>query len=372
MHNKSEILQLTGLRFIAALYVFLFHIEIRWPYAPDGILKKIISQGAIGMTIFFVLSGFLLAYQYVDRYDDKKSYFLRRFARIYPVYIVAALMTLPWMFGVGGVKQEVSFGETILLVLANIFVVQAWVPSYFKFWNDSGSWSISVEVFCYIVLPFVSPWIGRLKDKNFWFFVFFLYLLTIIPGRLYKVWPDLSFPFLYALPAFRLPEFLLGVCGFYALRRGLKLPKPDLFILVIIVMLIVLLNIAKARVSFIGLNWFVVPLVVLSVLALKQSTGFFSRLLSNDIFVWLGKVSYCFYSLQAFLLFMMITFHDGLIRSIPLLGNNWVLCASSLFVLILLSAFAFHFIEEPCRRKIQAWADGKRKKDLSDSEVSTA
>jgi len=99
VHNKSEILPLTGLRFIAAIYVFVFHINYRWPIFSGGILKEIVSQGAVGMTIFFVLSGLLLAYQYSDRYEDRKHYFLRRLARIYPIYVVAAISTLPWIWG---------------------------------------------------------------------------------------------------------------------------------------------------------------------------------------------------------------------------------------------------------------------------------
>lgn len=359
MHNKSEILPLTGLRFVAALYVFIFHIHIRWPVSSGGIIKNIVSQGAVGMTIFFVLSGLLLAYQYSDKYDDKKGYFLRRLARIYPIYIVAALSTLPWIWGPVIGVQTISWVDTALLVLANVFVVQAWVPSFFKYWNDSGSWSISVEVFCYLVLPFAAPWMSRLSNKNLWVLAGCLYLCAVIPANLIRLFPEFSFPFIYALPAFRLPEFLLGVCGFLAIQRGFKFSRPNLVLAFIFAVFVIYIGPVKRVTPYVGHNWIVVPMVVLTVMALMQSSGVISRVLSSAFFVWLGKISYCFYSFQVFLLFMLVSFHSGLVELIPALGNNLILCIFAMLVLVAISAFGYHFIEEPCRRKIQSWADGR-------------
>jgi peptidoglycan/LPS O-acetylase OafA/YrhL len=49
------------LRFFAALYVFIFHIHLRWPLAPEStFLSNLLGQGAIGMSLFFVLSGLVL------------------------------------------------------------------------------------------------------------------------------------------------------------------------------------------------------------------------------------------------------------------------------------------------------------------------
>ena len=97
MKYEKEILSLTGLRFVAAFYVFLFHIHIRWPIADHPFAKKVLDQGAIGMSLFFILSGFILAYRYADGRSTLKDYLINRFARIYPICAVAALVTLPWI-----------------------------------------------------------------------------------------------------------------------------------------------------------------------------------------------------------------------------------------------------------------------------------
>jgi acetyltransferase-like isoleucine patch superfamily enzyme len=66
----GEIKQLTGLRFIAAFYVFMFHMVIRGvlPHFP-GSIKSILGQGALGVNVFFVLSGFLLAYSHIKDFE---------------------------------------------------------------------------------------------------------------------------------------------------------------------------------------------------------------------------------------------------------------------------------------------------------------
>lgn len=124
---EQEILPLTGLRFVAAFYVFLFHIHIRWPLANDPFLNNILGQGAIGMSLFFMLSGFVLAYRYADGRTSLKDYLTNRFARIYPIYVAAALVTVPWIgisFGDGS-WADLSRGiaQLGLLITANILLI---------------------------------------------------------------------------------------------------------------------------------------------------------------------------------------------------------------------------------------------------------
>lgn len=372
MSTKNEILPLTGLRFIAALYVFLFHIEINWHFAPSGAIGNIVSQGAVGMSVFFVLSGFLLAYQYSGRFEDRKTYFVRRIARIYPIYIVAALSTIPWIYGGKIDAPKLPVLDTVFLVITDIFALQAWVPSYFTYWNNGGSWSISVEVFCYAILPFVAPWMARLSNMKLLGLAGLLYAWTVIPGQLPRVFPELSFAFLYALPAFRLPEFLLGVCGFLAMQRGFRFSHPNMATASIVLAFVVLINVRLFGLQYIGYNWFVIPVVVLAVMSLCQSNGIIFTLLSSRLFVWLGKISYCFYSFQALVLLTLIRFHEELISWFPIMESNFALCVFAFFVLILLSAIGHHLIEEPFRRKIQRWYDFRRDKRLEVEKAYTA
>src|SRR5689334_10377921 len=123
--ERGLVSALTGLRAIAAYFVVLFHYgssfanSVGVPY-PIG---KVLSNGYLGVSFFFVLSGFILAYNYrnpLTTWSAKKAFFLARFSRIYPVYIVALLAS----FLIGSrFVESVSIGAIPQFVL-----LQSWVP----------------------------------------------------------------------------------------------------------------------------------------------------------------------------------------------------------------------------------------------------
>src|SRR5579864_3761830 len=87
----TEIKPLTSLRFIAALLVFLHHYSMI-PYGtmPTSLWETIMVEGHLGVTIFFVLSGFLITYRYfTEPWGERlnmRQYLVKRVARIYPLY----------------------------------------------------------------------------------------------------------------------------------------------------------------------------------------------------------------------------------------------------------------------------------------------
>ena len=134
---RSEILPLTGLRFVAAFFVFLFHIHHKWPLAT-GWLGNALNNGAAGMSLFFVLSGYVLSYQYSKRKTSFKDYCTHRAARIYPIYLLAALLTLPWLF-VDFSREGWPLSKLFGMIIASATATQAWFPSLFRYWNHGAS-----------------------------------------------------------------------------------------------------------------------------------------------------------------------------------------------------------------------------------------
>lgn len=61
---RNEVKSLTAFRFLAAFYVFLFHLQIRIPLFGEGPIGNFVAEGAVGMTMFFTLSGFILSHAY--------------------------------------------------------------------------------------------------------------------------------------------------------------------------------------------------------------------------------------------------------------------------------------------------------------------
>ena len=90
-----ELRSLTGVRAFAALWVLCFHSGISGlPHVPSP-LAALINVGYSAVSLFFVLSGFILTYNYLPRGGSPTSrqafgtYAVARGARIYPVYLLA-------------------------------------------------------------------------------------------------------------------------------------------------------------------------------------------------------------------------------------------------------------------------------------------
>lgn len=138
----------TGWRYIFAVAIFMHHYQI------DG--KSVLQAGrAIGVTFFFILSGFLLAYGYKKRLMTREistsDFYKARAVKLYPLHILcfAAVFLL-------GIRNFVT--ADLPKAVLNLFLLQSWVPSpdYYMSYN-AVSWFLSDELFFYLMFPFVLP-----------------------------------------------------------------------------------------------------------------------------------------------------------------------------------------------------------------------
>lgn len=354
----SEVRSLTALRFVAALYVFAFHLQIRWPLTGHDGLSAFLSQGAVGMTVFFMLSGYILAYRYSGSDLDWKEYTVHRVARIYPIYLLAALVTIPWASlpppdpSAHG-DDILQIGRWICLVLADVTVIQSWFPALFDYWNNSASWSISNEMFFYAVFPLLMPIIAKETERNKWRWYVGAFLASVLIGCAYLLFdPKGRFSTYYALPVFRLPEFIAGIALFHLGKavRGNPRGIEFAFLALLTPWALYLVTIGQGLHGFIPHNWINIPMVSLALLALSTPGTLVSNLMSAAPLVWLGRISYCFYSFQSFVLFLAYDHYDALVHRFPALGHWKWWAASTFLALTAVSALAYQFIEEPMRR----------------------
>ena len=150
---------LTGLRFFAALLVVVSHFPQIIPI--DWFQVSLVRQGAAGVTIFFVLSGFVLTYNYADAFRTSTTgtlAFIRaRIARIWPINIVslviATLLSLWW-----GTSSSAATWVVNLLMLQALVPTKAMVLS----WNPPA-WSVSCELIFYCSFPIFGWVLGRVR-----------------------------------------------------------------------------------------------------------------------------------------------------------------------------------------------------------------
>ena len=315
------------------------------------------------MSLFFMLSGFILAYRYADGRTGPKDYLVNRFARIYPIYVMAALVTLPWIgisYGSGSFAEIAKgLAQVALLIFANIFLIQAWFPQFFGYWNNGGSWSISVEAFCYVFLLLVLPSLTRCSVRQLRVISGGCLLMAALPGFSAALFDSPASIVFYSMPIFRLPEFLIGTCIYLAIRLGFDNKfgaKSQVFILVIF--LVYLGAVGSKMPLYVGHSWIALPVIAFMILSLSHGKGWIASILGAQVFVWLGKISYCFYSFQALVILGLISYHDRLIQVMPSLADNRVLATASLAVLMALSVAGYYLIEEPARRWIRRYRKG--------------
>jgi peptidoglycan/LPS O-acetylase OafA/YrhL len=245
------------------------------------------AEGYSGVTFFYVLSGFILTVNYgqISTWEERRDFWWKRFARIYPTHVATLLFTLPVATG------------TLTMFIAQALLVQSWVPSWsYWFAFNAPSWSISNEAFFYACFPWLLIW---LRDSSSWrifpvgcgvvglalAWTFFLPSQTFDSGAT-------RFLF-YFSPPLRTFEFMLGMTvALHAPRRRFSFRHEIGIVLLFGIFAVLPAPPAlRASLSF-------VPLAVAIVYVFSQSDGPLARLLCHRALVLLGDASFALYMLH--------------------------------------------------------------------------
>ena len=146
----------------------------------------------------------------------------------------------------------------------------------------------------------------------------------------------------------------MGVCSYLGFRKGWgEASRKSSQALFLTLTLIYLGFLGPKMPNYVGHNWIVVPFIAYTIITLAGGKGVFTSALSHPFSVWLGKISYCFYSFQVLVILTLISYHNQLIKLIPLLADNQICCVAALLCTIGLSTAGYYLIEEPFRKRIK-------------------
>lgn len=354
--------QITFTRFLAALTVVFFHFGNQVFPANTPFFGQALQAGPIAVNYFYVLSGFIMAIAYFSADQshtlNKRKYWIARFARIYPVYLVALLLV-----AVGKFKEP---GFTTELFL-NVSLLQAWIPGYPLSLNSPG-WSLSVEAFFYAAFPFILLLIQHLGLKKVSLLALLIWLTTQfihiywLNNNAYQA-KNLIHDAIYYHPLMHINAFILGVVvGAYFKQNSHKIENTysqysNIILLVCAVIIVVLLAQPQpARIVALDLdvaltNGLIAPLFLLFIVALAINKGLISRLLSLPIFILLGEASYSMYILQR----PIYGIYDRTLGKY-LTAPETVHFYLYLIVLIIISIASFKLFETPLRELIKKLA----------------
>ncbi|UNC12811.1 acyltransferase [Acidiphilium multivorum] len=169
---KSDRMEgLTGLRALAALWVVGFHYSFgAFAYLyPAGSLR-VIRLGYLGVDLFFTLSGFVIWHVHAADFHQPTVPAFRRFiglrlARLYPVYLFTMLLFVVIVV-LGPALGDPSFNPRNYepgQFLVDLFMLQSWGLTDHLNWNYPA-WSVSAEMFCYILFPFLAFGLRKLNN----------------------------------------------------------------------------------------------------------------------------------------------------------------------------------------------------------------
>ena len=356
--GNQRIEALTGLRIFAALAVFLSHLR---PFdGMNPLVANFMASGYNGVTLFFVLSGFVLAWNYFDKLvtfsrRNIYSFAVARIARIYPLYL-AALLFAAW--------PSLVSGEVQAWWVLHVLALQAWSPDLAVAYGlNPPAWSIGIEFFLYAAFPLLVVGMGRATTTPKRLLLVALAAvasLAIVTGLLVLAHAD-SLPWqdawsahrwLYRTPLTRLTDFVVGMVAALLVRRA-RVPVRwgSLAQACGIVLFVVIMS--SPSVLFTAWSWdiaYVVPSgLLLWGLAWSPGTPV-GRLLASRPMVFAGEASFAFY-----------LFHRPLIQifsSHPTDVARWWLEAVGLFVVVFaVSAGAHILIERPAQRWLRSRLD---------------
>ncbi|HVZ18733.1 MAG TPA: acyltransferase [Terriglobales bacterium] len=364
--SRPQVPALTSLRFFAALHVFLFHLDAIKIKTFTGVANRLQMIGYVGVSLFFVLSGFILTYVHGERELTPSVFYRERVARIYPAYLFSLVVTAPGFFYVCIVLKNMdipffAWFKTHVGVCAAMVptLTQSWHPQAALAWNPPA-WSLSVEAFFYILFPFLLPRLLRWTDRNLVILIAACCAVSFTLPSLY-CWlkPDgvanvsdasLTLWWLNALkfnPLARLPEFLLGAsCGVLFLRgkfnRRWAVPLTLASLIAFVTVMLASPHIPYPLLH----NGILPPAFAALVVGLALRPAFMSWMNYKPL-VLLGNASYSLYLLHSFVLGVYFV-PEGKLKTYGPLGT-----AIGYVLPVVIAILVYRFIEEPARRKLR-------------------
>ncbi|MFD8081591.1 acyltransferase family protein [Kitasatospora sp. NPDC059722] len=353
---------LTGLRFFAALSVFVCHSSyLALPTFADHhtnvVFHEVSNQfGGLGVAFFFVLSGFVLTWS--SRTGDRLgAFYRRRFVKILPLYYAAGAAAVAVFWGTGTQLSDVLRYATL---------TQVWVPNpKHNFTVLPPGWSLAVEAVFYLVFPFVIARFRTVRSGTSWAglavcvagAVLMPVLAYTLPSGNIKLISEPSVTgfqlwFAYVFPLGRLFDFFAGMFAAQLVASG-RFPRISLpWVLVSFVPAY-----AVATYSPVLFGWrapLIVPCVLLIVAAAQRDVAGRPGVLASRPLLALGNASFAFYLCHYLVLYTLnIKVLHGPFGSGAMVA---VYLASALAVSLVIAGLLYRYVEMPLVRRF-----GKRK-----------
>lgn len=363
LKNSNKIETLTSLRFIAAFMIIMLHSNgTFFLYDPIGYFNL-----DHGVSLFFVLSGFILTYVYPQlKKQDVPLFIKARFARLWPTHAASLLLLLALMH-----TQVQPWNNGFYMVITTA-MVSSWIPIEKCFFTiNAPSWSLSTEFFFYLCFPFLIYKLARTWHIKL------LATLAITVGIIYICnWIKLpikadgidGFALVCAHPLSRLSEFVMGMCTalfFNKYQHRIKLPLIPATIVELLAVTLFVYSLRNALYWYHDLFgimpqtlasvWVTISggcgiFISLLILCLAFQQGLVSRVMRVRPLILLGEISYSLYLIHYTFLSYFNAYKPWFVSHyspVQIYATFWIVILSTAYLM-------WRFVEVPARRFIMS------------------
>jgi peptidoglycan/LPS O-acetylase OafA/YrhL len=376
---RGEVRPLTGLRIVAALWVVCFHFSFTPGDAYTAVwapLRPLVQTGALGVDLFYVLSGFVITLTYLDKLGPRPSvrgavaFWWARICRVWPVYALVTTVFGGWLlykqtrvtdgFLVWQTVQPQVDGWAWLEQLA---MVQLWHRPYADGSSWVGpAWSISAEWAAYVCFPLLALGLWRVRRAPV-LVTGVLAVACMVPFA-YVCWttgnPYYSWSWLVRIGC----GFLAGALTCMTVRRIRVTPRVESVAAAVAVLAVVEILIGvwwgwwrgQGADEYGGVVVLVFPVLVG---ALSISRRGLSRVLSTGPMVHGGRISYSLYLVHVAVFEVFWTYMGWSPRIAPGSALGTFLVPHLLLVVLLLAHLSYRYVEEPSRLWLRSRGPGR-------------
>ena len=351
---------LEAFRGIAAISIIFYHSMF-----TSGVLSNFRLNSYLFVDFFFILSGFIISFAYMQKLTEKKvstkTFFIKRIFRLYPMHLFMLaiwgvyIFVKHWAFTkhLGG--QDPFIANNLTSFVQHLLLVQTFGTGNIMAWNVP-SWSVSVEIFAYIIFfifvkLFTNSHVSVKLLTSFLLIIVLKGLLIIYPTELQ------NFTFLFN----GLSTFFMGII-LYIMSRYKPKYTPKIWlsnILEIITVLSIVLLLNMPIHSLLNLT-IIQLLFTLSIYVFAiQEKGIVSKVLHYRAFQYLGLLSYSIYLIHAIVVELVGHIFEYVLKSpISYQGSHKVLILPYgdlinillVGVVVFLAHFTYHNIEQALRK----------------------
>ena len=358
IHNLKRISSFNLLRVTLAFLILLFHLRINYGFELPHVigLNTFVGIGNILMVGFFMLSGFVLFYNYSNKDlsspKSLKTFYIKRFTSTYPLYFFILLYVF-----ISRLAFFETIQKTLLVIPIELFALQSFFREFTSNLGNSGTWFVSSILFLYFIFPILCYFLKKVSSKQALVILIILYIFSVYITVLQSYFNL----YVYSNPFLRIPEFLIGMilALIYISRKSIKTKFNSFKIVVASVIYYIGVNILH-DLSFLNgisfsqnptyFNILSLPIFAYIIYNLALIDNQFIHSFSNSKLIqYLSNLSYSFYLAQIATIVIVAKMANANFLGLTFESHSQIFIFAFL-INSLISVFAYEVLEKPSNK----------------------